>query len=81
MKKIKSVELNLPMNNEWYAVGSKVNDKDLPEELLRVTEIKENSIDAESRFESIYQIYVEEQLYKTIENSPVTVTYFLDGEL
>ena len=81
MKKIKSIELNLPMDNEWYAVGSKVNDKDLPEELQRVTEIKENSIDAESRFESIYQIYVEEQLYKTIENSPVTVTYFLDGEL
>lgn len=69
MEKIKAIELNLPMKEEGYMVGEK-----------GVTAIRDHSIDAEDNYISVYGVYVNGQIYKTIECSPVTVTFFLEGE-
>ncbi len=81
MRGIKSISLNLPMVAECYTVGQKVNDQTLPRDLQKVTEIKDFSRECENSNEYIYDIFVAGQLYKTIINTPVSITYFLDGEV
>ena len=80
MNKIKAIEINLPMKEDWYAVGCAVNDTSIPKEKNIVTEIRDMSIDPENNYISIFGIYVSGRLYKTIESSPVSVTYFWEAE-
>lgn len=80
MKRIKSISLNLPMEATGYTVGEPVYEISLSDDLKRVTEIKDCSMEYEDGIEFIYDIYVEDQLYQSIVNSSVSVTYFLDGE-
>ena len=80
MRKIKAIEINLPMKEDWYAVGNAVSDTSIPKGKNIVTEIRDATVDGEDVFVSIYHVYVSGQLYKAIESSPVSVTYFMEGE-
>lgn len=73
--KIIALALNLPMATEEYHVGDSIR---VNGEIKRLTEIKDMSIEAESRTETMYDIYLEGKLYKSIVNSPVSITYSLE---
>lgn len=68
MAKILEVAINLPMHTEVYTVG-----------IYGVSEIKDQSAEFESGTQCMYDVYVEGGLYKSIINTPVTITYELEG--
>ena len=76
MNKIESIELNLPMKKEGYTVGQLVVSGG---KAFNITDIKDMTIDGENIYIPIYYVYADGKHYKTIENSPVTITYFLEG--
>lgn len=80
MSKITAIEMNLPMKEEWYAVGHPVSDPTLPKDKNIVTEIKDCTAEYEDGIEFIYEVWVAGQIYKSIVNSPVSVTYEIEGE-
>lgn len=77
MTKIKSIALNLPMNDEWYAVGEETYISQTEKGM--VTAIVDDSISSEQNYVPTYVVYVNERPWKRIENSPVSITYFLEG--
>lgn len=68
MAEISSITINLPMATEEYRVGQ-----------ADITEIKDQSMEFENSTEWMYEIYVGGKLYKSIINTPVTITYELEG--
>ncbi|MFJ8064875.1 hypothetical protein ACIQYS_09600 [Psychrobacillus sp. NPDC096426] len=76
--KIIGLGINLPMATEHFQVG----DKTLTQHGIwkTVTEIKDQSVEYENSTEWMYDIYVEGKLYKSVINSPVTITYSLEVE-
>lgn len=76
MPKIQKINLNLPMHTEEYEIGRNVCDEHGM--WKTVTEIKDQSSEYENSTEWMYDIYVEGKLFKSIINSPVTITYSLE---
>lgn len=73
--KIIELTINLPMATETYEVGRSYHSSNADE---ICTEIKDASIEWETHIDFIYDIYVNGKLYKSIVNTPVTLTYSLE---
>lgn len=80
MSKIKSLQVNLPMHSERYVVGEaiflNVVTATKEQEHRLVSEIKDMSVEyVDAALHLIYEIFVDGQLFRRIENTPVTVEY------
>jgi|GEM_PF-6102195 len=75
MSSITAIALNLPMATEHYKVG----DTDFVHGAFsEITEIRDVSNEYEDHTDWIYDIYADGKLYKSIVNSPVSITYSLE---
>lgn len=71
------------MHSEDYQVNEAppiIGLNDLSSRKLVVTEIKDVSIEYEDALHPAYEIYVNGQLYRRLENVPVSIEYFLPSE-
>lgn len=68
---IRAIYINLPMKDESYAVGNPLyyNDERI------VTEIRDNSVDAERNYIPIVEIIVDGQVVKELINTPMTIEH------
>lgn len=71
MSKVEAICLNLPMHEESYVVGGRVE----PSDKRIITEIRDNSIDAEQNFVHIMEIKVGNQVVKEFINTPMKIEY------
>ncbi|WP_144559581.1 hypothetical protein [Shouchella miscanthi] len=72
MSEILGIESGRYMDDECYFVGKLANGKSG----LIVTEIKNSTLDYEDHVHTQYDIYVNDQLYKSWVNVPVKLSYF-----
>lgn len=74
MTKIKSLKVNLPGVDELYVVGKRTTNYS-GEFVGVITHIEDHSADTQYSYINIYDIFVEGELYKSIQNTAVTVEY------
>lgn len=75
MSKIKSLQVNLPMHNEFYIVGRGRECSHIEHFEGIITEIKDVGVEFENSIHCFYEIYLGGKLFKRIENTPVTLEY------
>lgn len=76
MSKITRIDINLPMQSEWYEVGDKVLQGF---ENRIITRIVDASLEYPDTFTHIVQVYVDDDgasiLAKEFINTPMSITY------
>lgn len=76
MREIIMIQPALPMDGQYWNVGMEMEFGSNK----KVTEIKDTSSEFENGIHIQYDIYVEGQLWKSLVNMPVQVTYAFEGE-